>query len=218
MSTLQPQQEIFKVDQYFWCHEGNESIKNWLSTNQDFPHIYATYINDANAVVRRRRAGKPIEHDKHMLAFLEQYPMTSANVVDEFTWYKTNVLEKKDWTGVYSQKKGLIDVYTYGSDPQVVGQARDLLYKQVFDHSARHNHWVQRGEHGFLNPNEVEPLSKQQKSMIKSQARWAKMDERRAAKEAAGPTGDISRLLSALEVRSDGGNQNKAEEDVEMEE
>ncbi|KAG9852710.1 hypothetical protein KCU98_g6321, partial [Aureobasidium melanogenum] len=92
MAALEPQQEIFPREQYFWCHEGNEHIQSWLSTNaQDFPDIYATYINDANVVIHRKRVGKSTEHDQRMLMFLHQYPMTYANVVDEFTWYKANI-------------------------------------------------------------------------------------------------------------------------------
>lgn len=114
MAAIQPQQEIFQRAQYFWCHEGNEHIESWLSADgQGYHDIYATYINDANAVIYRKRVGKPTEHDQRMLMFLEQYPMTYANVVDEFTWYKANILQKNNWSGVGPHKTGLIDVRTY---------------------------------------------------------------------------------------------------------
>jgi hypothetical protein len=108
MSNSHPVQEILKSDQYFWCHEGNENIANWLATNnKEYPHLYATYINDANAVIYRKRVGKPVEHDDHMLTFLERYPMIYTEVVDELTWYKAHPgaeeLERcrspHDWTG-----------------------------------------------------------------------------------------------------------------------
>jgi hypothetical protein len=115
MSNSHPVQEIFKSDQYFWCLEGNENISNWLATNnKEHPHLYATYINDANAVIYRKRVGKPVEQDKRMLTFLERYPMTYTDVVDELTWYKANILEQKDWSGVGPHMTGLVDVRTYG--------------------------------------------------------------------------------------------------------
>jgi hypothetical protein len=115
MSNSHPVQEILKSDQYFWCHEGNENIANWLATNnKEYPHLYATYINDANAVIYRKRVGKPVEHDDHMLTFLERYPMIYTEVVDELTWYKANILEQKNWSGVGLHMTGLVDVRTYG--------------------------------------------------------------------------------------------------------
>ncbi|KAI4727386.1 hypothetical protein E4T49_04880 [Aureobasidium sp. EXF-10728] len=228
MSATQRQQTIFRQEQYFWCHEGNERIENWLSDNkQDHPHIYATYINDANAAVYRKPVGKSVEHDKRMLAFLEKYPMTYTDIIDESAWYKTNILQKKDWSGVGPHKTGLIDVFTY---------KRDLLYKQVFDHETRHQHWIQRGEQGLLNSDETEPLSKKQKSHLKSQARWHRMDEVNARLEARGITDkDIDpslfaegphgvhstkyaqRLLLDLEVGEKKECQSKAQDDTGME-
>ncbi|KAK6002830.1 hypothetical protein QM012_001580 [Aureobasidium pullulans] len=97
IAAVQPQQEIFQRAQYFWCLERNKHIERWLSANdQDCPDIYATYINDANMVVYRKRVGKSTEHDQRMLTFLEQYPTTYANVIVEFTWYKANILQGKN--------------------------------------------------------------------------------------------------------------------------
>ncbi|CAD0096195.1 unnamed protein product [Aureobasidium mustum] len=223
MAAMQPQQEIFEREQYFWYHDGNEHIESWLSTNsQDYPDIYATYINDANAVVYRKRVGKPTEYDQRMLTFLEQYPMTHANI---------------NWSGVGPHKTGMIDVLTYNNDPQILAQARDLLYKHVFDVGHRHQHWVWRGENGLLNRNEVEPLSKKQKSHLKSKARWDRMDEMNARLRARGITADtidpalfaegpggvnsrryIERLMLDLEVGKNEENQSKkADNDTEME-
>jgi hypothetical protein len=42
------------------------------------------------------------------------------------------------------------------------------------------------------------------------------MDEKRAAKEAAGPTGRVGRLMSGLEVAGQEGSQQQGDEDVEM--
>jgi hypothetical protein len=42
------------------------------------------------------------------------------------------------------------------------------------------------------------------------------MDEKRAAKEAAGPTGEVGRLMSGLEVAGQEGSQQKGDEDVEI--
>jgi len=115
MSNSQPQQEILKREQYFWCHGGSEHITSWLVANeQTHPHVYATYLNDANAVMYRKRMGTPTEHDSHMLKFLECYPLTHDDVVDEFNWYKTNILEQKDWSGAGPHLTGLVDVRTYG--------------------------------------------------------------------------------------------------------
>jgi hypothetical protein len=115
MSNSHPVQEIFRSDQYLWCHEGNENIANWLATNnKEYPRLYATYINDANAVIYRKRVGKPVEHDKRMLMFLERYPMTYTDVVDELTSYKAKILEQKDWSGVGPHMTGLVDVRTHG--------------------------------------------------------------------------------------------------------
>jgi hypothetical protein len=119
MSNSQSQQEVFKSDQYFWCHEGNENIADWVATNtQDHPHLYATYINDANAALYRKRMGKSVEHDKRTLAFLESYPLTFTEIVEQFTWYKTNILEKKN--GVGPNMTGLVDVRTYGKSPLTI--------------------------------------------------------------------------------------------------
>jgi hypothetical protein len=115
MSNSQSQQEVFKSDQYFWCHEGKEHIANWVAVNaQDHPHLYATYINDANAVLYKKRMGKSVEHDKHIIAFLESYPMSFSEVVEQFTWYKANILEKKNLNGVGPNMTGLVDVRAHG--------------------------------------------------------------------------------------------------------
>jgi hypothetical protein len=114
MSNSHPVQEIFKSDQYFWCLEGNENIANWLAiNNKEHPHLYATYINDANAVIYRKRVGTPVEHDKRMLMFLERCPMTYTDVVDELIWYTANILEQKNRSGVGPHMTGLVDVRTY---------------------------------------------------------------------------------------------------------
>ncbi|KAG9852707.1 hypothetical protein KCU98_g6320, partial [Aureobasidium melanogenum] len=110
--------------------------------------------------------------------------------------------------------------------------ARDLLYKQVFDVDTRHQHWVWRGERGLLNSNEVEPLSKKQKSREKSQKRWAKRDAQESEMKAAGitdadidpalfamgPHGEksnkyVERLMIDLKVSKKGEDQRKAESD-----
>lgn len=115
MSSAQSQPEIFKREQYFWCHEGDEFITKWLVTNeQKHPHIYATYLNDANVVMYRKRMEKSTEHDSHILNFLERYPMTHADVINELSWYKANILEQKDWSGVGPHMTGLVNVRTYG--------------------------------------------------------------------------------------------------------
>jgi hypothetical protein len=119
MSNSRSQQEVFKSDHYFWCHEGNENIANWVATNtQGHPHLYATYINDANAALYRKRMGKSVEQDKHILAFLESYPLTFTEVVEQFTWYKANILEKKN--GIGPNMTGLVDVRTYGKSPLTI--------------------------------------------------------------------------------------------------
>ncbi|KAH0337990.1 hypothetical protein KCU81_g7802, partial [Aureobasidium melanogenum] len=248
MATIEPQQEIFQSEQYFWCHEGNEHIQSWLSTNaQDFPDIYATYINDANPVIHRKRVGNSKERDQRMLMFLQQYPMTYINVIDEFIWYKAYVLQGEDLEAIGPHQGGLINVFTYSMfhhsvhtvtdrDPQILAQARDLLYKQVFDFDTRHQHWVWRGEKGLLNSNEVEPLSKKQKSREKSQRRWAKRDAQEAEMKAAGitdadidpaifamgPHGEnsnkyVARLMLDLKVSKEEGGQRKAENDNQVE-
>ncbi|KAH0364701.1 hypothetical protein KCU65_g6591, partial [Aureobasidium melanogenum] len=237
MAAIEPQQETFQSEQYFWCHEGNKHIQSWLSTNaQDVPDIYATYINDANLVIHRKRVGHSTERDQRMLTFLHQYPMTYANVVDEFTWYKANVLQGENLKAIGPHQAGLINVFTYNRDPQILAQARDLLYKQVFDFDTRHQHWVWRGEKSLLNPNEVEPLSKKQKSREKSQKRWAKRDAQAAEMKAKGitdadidpaifamgPHGEnsnkyVARLMLDLEVSKKEEDQRKAESDIEME-
>jgi hypothetical protein len=40
--------------------------------------------------------------------------MTYTGVVEEFTWYKANILEQKDWSGVGPHMTGLVDVRTDG--------------------------------------------------------------------------------------------------------
>jgi hypothetical protein len=42
------------------------------------------------------------------------------------------------------------------------------------------------------------------------------MDEKRAAKEAAGPTGEVGRLMTGLKFEGQEDGQDKADEDVEM--
>ena len=52
MSNSQSVQEIFKSEQHFWCHEGNKHIADWVTINaQDHPNLYATFLNDSNAVM-----------------------------------------------------------------------------------------------------------------------------------------------------------------------
>ena len=115
MSNSQSVQEIFKSEQHFWCHEGNKHIADWVTINaQDHPNLYATFLNDSNAVMYRKRMGKPTEHDERMRSFLERYPMTYTEVVEAFIWYKANILDKKDFSGVGPHMTGLIDVRTYG--------------------------------------------------------------------------------------------------------
>jgi hypothetical protein len=93
-------------------------------------------------------------------------------------------------------------------DPQILAQARDLLYKQVFDVDTRHQHWVWRGEKGLLNPNEAEPLSKKQKNREKSQKRWAKRDAQEARMKAAGITdADIDPALFAMGPHGENSNK-----------
>jgi hypothetical protein len=87
------------------------------------PYIYATYINDANAVMYRKRTGRPTTYDARMLAFLEQYPLTYKSVIEELTWYKGNILEQKDWSGVGPHTTGLVDVRTYGKSIVLVDRA-----------------------------------------------------------------------------------------------
>jgi hypothetical protein len=127
-----------------------------------------------------------------------------------------------------------LTICSIGGDKRILAQARDLLCKQVFELDTRHSHWVQRGEQGLLNPNEVEPLSKKQKAHQKNQNRWAKRDAEEAERKARGMTDDTidpallamgpygvhstkytERLLLDLEVEKKGKDQ---EEDKETEE
>lgn len=115
MAASKPLQKIFGSDQYFWCsEEENTVIKTWLvNQHHKYPHIYATYINDANMVIRRKHNGQVAEHDGRMRAFLEQYPMTYTKVVEEFVWYMANVLETSS-TVIGPHMTGLIDVESHG--------------------------------------------------------------------------------------------------------
>ncbi|THX38980.1 hypothetical protein D6D10_04663 [Aureobasidium pullulans] len=226
------QPPVFQFDQYFWCHQGNEHIRDWIAADHiQHPYIYITYINDANMVIHRKRDGKYGAHDKRMLKFLETYPMTYTDILDELIWYQANVLQLVSDVGPHYS--GLIDVHPDGNTPEAAGKARDLLYKHVFDIEARHKHWVQRGEQGLLNPNEIEPFSKEQKK----QQKYDEYRSRKAREAAASTTntdttidpafwadayGENSaeyagRLLLDLEVKKGGGNQRDAGEDEEME-
>lgn len=122
------------------------------------------------------------------------------------------------------------------NDPQILAQARDLLYKQVFDVDTRHQHWVWRGEKGLLNPNEVEPLSKKQRSHERSKKRWERRDAHEAKRIAAGITDDtidpelfaegpygknstkyVGRLMLDLGVGKKEQDQRKAEAETDKE-
>ncbi|KAG9944032.1 hypothetical protein KCU85_g8269, partial [Aureobasidium melanogenum] len=233
MATHRPPPEIFQADQYFWCSTDNEHVDKWIAANcQAYPAIYPIYINDANMVLQRKRDGRPMARDEHMLAFLEGYPMTFGKVVKELEWYKTMVLDQES----RHQMTGLIDVKQHGLDANVVAQARDTVYRQVFDVDTRHQHWVWRGERGLLNPNEVEPISKQQKNHERSKRRWAERDAQAAKMRAAGITDDTidpelfaenlygknsriyaERLLLDLQIGEKEKDQRKAENNTEME-
>lgn len=111
MATHRPPPEIFQADQYFWCSTDNEHVDKWIAANcQAYPAIYPIYINDANMVLQRKRDGRPMARDEHMLAFLEGYPMTFGKVVKELEWYKTMVLDQES----RHQMTGLIDVKQHG--------------------------------------------------------------------------------------------------------
>jgi hypothetical protein len=119
-----------------------------------------------------------------------------------------------------------------GNDPEALSIARDQLYKHVFDVETRHKHWEKRRELGILNPNDVEPLTKQQKSMQRSQRRWDEQYQQREVRPSDDATIDpafwadeygensaeyAGRLMLDLEVKRGGGNQREAGEDEEME-
>ncbi|THY86334.1 hypothetical protein D6C92_08521 [Aureobasidium pullulans] len=233
MAPSKPLQKIFGSDQYFWCsEEENTVIKTWLvNQHHKYPHIYATYINDANMVIRRKHNGQVAEHDGRMRAFLEQYPMTYTKVIEEFVWYTANVLETSS-TVTGPHMTGLINVESHGNDPEALSMARDQLYKHVFDVETRHKHWEKRRELGTLNSNDVEPLTKQQKSMQRSQRRWDEQYQQREVRPSDDATIDpafwadeygensaeyAGRLMLDLEVKKGGGNQHDAGEDEEME-
>ncbi|KAG9674174.1 hypothetical protein KCU99_g3669, partial [Aureobasidium melanogenum] len=231
MATHRPPPEIFQTDQYFWCSADNEHVDKWITDDcQAYPRIYPIYINDANMVLQRKRDGRPQARDEHMLTFLEGYPMTFREVVKELEWYKAMFLEKES----RPQMTGLIDVNQHGSDADIVAQARDTVYRHVFNVDTRHQHWAWRSENGLLNPNEVEPLSKKQKNHERSKRRWEELDVKAAKRRAAGITdADIDpalfaegpggvnsrryaeRLLLDLEIGEKEKDQPKAEHDTE---
>ncbi|KAI5267784.1 hypothetical protein E4T47_07946 [Aureobasidium subglaciale] len=119
-----------------------------------------------------------------------------------------------------------------GHDPEVVGQVRDALYKQVFDHATRYKHWIEHQAQGRGTPGALESLTKEQKSQERYQKyledkKWMAentsgnpertMDPASTAEEfGVGSAEYASRLLFDLEDTKEG-DQRKSEEDVDME-